>query len=325
MKLSFGQLWAVLFLFRIFTVMSSGTDYCVNAFLGSLISAAVQFAVIITVIKFTSGIKKPPETWGVFFSIYFIFTGMTAAARLYDLAEYENLAVSPLTVSVLAGVTVLFCSRYGLTACGRASVIISWLFIFFMFILVIMVSGNIKADNISFAYEESGSVISYALRDISEDTMFPLIPVLALFTEKNRAKGAGIYFVSRLILSAVTVFLGSSVIGRISVISDYPFFSICSFSGSAGVQRSDVMFLISSVLAAVLFITVCVCAASFFLSKYLKQAELVSSVLMIAGGFVFSGENTDYALIIMCAVFLAADILFIMQMRKSDKREENAV
>lgn len=325
MKLSYGQLWAVLFLFRIFTVMCSDTDYSVNAFLGSAAASAIQFAVTLPLLKLTEGIKRPSEKWGLLFALYFIFTGMTAAAGLYELAGTENIAVSNVTAAVLAGVTVLFISRYALSAFGRAAVIVSGLFIFFMVILTIMVSGNIEPDNIALSYDSGNTVTGYIIKDIAGDTLFPVLPVLALFTEKKRSRAVKIYFVSRIILSAVTVFLGASVIGRVSLESDYPFFSICSFSGSAGVQRTDVMFIVSCVLSAVIFIAVCIRIASFFLSEYFRKSRLAVTVCTIAGGFLFRGENVQNLLLAAFLIFLAADILFIMQIRKEDKRKEKAV
>ena len=49
MKLSCGQLWAVLFAFRAFSLMCSGTGYSVKCFLGVLVSTAVQLAFVLPV------------------------------------------------------------------------------------------------------------------------------------------------------------------------------------------------------------------------------------------------------------------------------------
>ena len=52
MKISYGQLWAVLFLSNAFTVICSAVSYSVAQMTGTLISVLVQFVLAVPVICF---------------------------------------------------------------------------------------------------------------------------------------------------------------------------------------------------------------------------------------------------------------------------------
>ena len=87
MKLSGGQLWAVLFMLRAFNFICSPDAYSLQRIGGTAISVFIQFLIVVPVIRVcrekTVGVT--PGKAGVFPALYFIFTGMLAIGRMLDI------------------------------------------------------------------------------------------------------------------------------------------------------------------------------------------------------------------------------------------------
>lgn len=324
MKLSFGQLWAVLFLFRAFTFISSAADYSVQRILGTAVSVLIQLFIAVPVIRFCRKNISDTEKFrkgGILFALYFIYTGMTAFGKILDITAAENFAVSgKIFPVVLTAAAVLYCSRLGLGSAGRAAVVVSGIFILFTAILVLTSSGDIKAENISGSYDES-PVYHYILTDFSESTELPAVIILSLFTDRNREKGVYIYFASKFLLVSVVTLLGAAVLGRVSALADYPFFELCSFSSPLGVQRSDALFISAYALTAVIFITVGIVMSAFWMKKYFSHAEIVSMIFMAAGGLVLRGEAVYTADFIFTAAFTSAVVIYLILKGKRNDRK----
>ncbi|MBE6851918.1 MAG: hypothetical protein E7505_00375 [Ruminococcus sp.] len=325
MKLSGGQLWAVLFMLRAFNFICSPDAYSLQRIGGTAISVFIQFLIVVPVIRVcrekTAGVT--PGKAGVFPALYFIFTGMLAIGRMLDITASENFAISKNIILVLLLVfTALYCSKLGMRAAGRAAAVISGMFIFFLAVLLLTSVPEIRADNLTGDYDNT-SVFAYALKDFAESSEIPAVLILSLFTYEGRAKGIYIYFGSKLLLVGLVTLLGASVSGNVSVLADYPFFELTSFSDLFGVQRSDVLFVTVCTLGAVLTVTVCVIAASEFLKKYFGGAKLLCLAFMTAGGFFLRGDYISGTELFFTIVFIIVSILYMISASSEVRKAES--
>ena len=313
MKLSCGQLWAVLFAFRAFSLMCSGTGYSVKCFLGVLVSTAVQLAFVLPVTFLLSRKKYISEKCGLIAAFYFIFTGITVFGKF----SCFSTAGSPLTLTVLMTVAVLWCCRYEVSSCGRTAVVISGMFIIMTAFLMLSVSKHMNIRNISSASAEDSSLFVYVAENLWENIFFPVIPAAALLAGRCRTRGIAAYFLSSVLISAVIIFAGASVLGTESFAADTPFFSLCSFFAPSGLQRMDAMFLAVFVLCAAVCITVCACISS----RLLNLPPFVSVLMIATGGLAYGGKYSGPAMVAMLVVFLIAGVLFVR--RNLNKPEKN--
>lgn len=281
MKLSYGQLWALLFLFRAFTFICSGEGYSVSRITGMAVSVIIQFLIIFPIVKYCrkKGINgENTRHMNIVFAAYFIVAGVVVFWKMLKITAAENFSASGNTVlAVLLLITSFYCSRTGIKTVGRAAVVIAGMFIFSLVVLVLTSVSDIKTDNFRNVYDNY-TVWHYAVSDIAESTELPAAVILALYTEKSREKGVCIYFATKFILAAAVTVLGTAISGRVSLISDYPFFELCSFSNPLGVQRSDALFTASCTLIAVLYVTFCIAAVSYFMKNILKNRRKAESV-----------------------------------------------
>ena len=316
MKLSCGQLWAVFFAFRAFSLMCSGTGYSVKCFLGVLVSTAVQLAFVLPVTFLLSRKKYISEKCGLIAAFYFIFTGITVFGKFSCFSP----AGSPLVLTVLMTAAVLWCRRYELSSCGRTAVVISGLFVIMTAFLILSVSKHMNIGNIASASAEDSSLLVYVAENLREDLFFPVIPVAALLAGRCRTRGITAYFVSSILLSVVIIFAGASVSGAESFAADTPFFSLCSFFTPSGLQRMDAVFLSAFVLCAALCINICSCISS----RILKLPPFITVLMIAAGGLVYSGYYTGPAMAAMLAAFIIAGVLFVRRnLNKTEKIYRN--
>ncbi|MBE6841927.1 MAG: hypothetical protein E7510_03735 [Ruminococcus sp.] len=326
MKISYGQLWAVLFLSNAFTVICSAVSYSVAQMTGTLISVLVQFVLTVPVIcflkkkKYKANFRLPAS---MLFSVYFIFAGMISFSRMFSILRYENSGLTSFgntMIVILLAVCVLYCCRLGIHSAGRSAVIVAGLFIFFVAVLFATSYSQAEFSNITSKYDEN-SVWYYVINDISNSVELPALLILPCFAEKNQYKSIMLYFLTKLILVEMISFLGVIVLGRASLISDSPFFEICSFSQPLSVQRSDALFIGINTLICIVNITVDAVAVSVFAGKYIKYSEFSGVVLMLSGGIWFHMHEIYSAgyLSVIVMLMLVYISVFYRYMRKSER------
>lgn len=324
MRLSYGQLFAVLFLFRAFTLICSDTAYSGAQMAGAAVSVFVQFIIVFPVIRMYRNGSISAESIGgrgIIFALYFVFLGMMSVRRVMVLLnrEFPSFSADIIMTVFLVG-TALYCAKLGLKASGRSAVMILGLFIFFLAILLISCLSGIKLSNIH-AYTDEGSIIYYALRDFADSGEILAVFALPMFTGGGRTKGIYIYFASKLLLTEMISLLGMSVLGRVSDISDYPFFEICSFSNPFSVQRSDALFIMAYALTAVLNIAVDLIICDAFAGKYFKYTKISAALLMLLGGITMRRSQVYMTEFVMMAIFIILGYAAVLSAKSSRRKE----
>lgn len=271
MRLSYGQMWAILFTMRSCVFMYSNTDYSINRMAGIAISIFIQFIISFPIVRkyennnISSKIKSGGAVIAIF---YFIFAGIILLYNLLKIFETGTFSSPESIISMLLFiVTVLYCSKLGIKATGRAAVISAGLFIFFIILLFIT-----SIDEMHFEYilkVNDKNILYYTLRDIMDSVEFPAALILPFFVYEGRKKSLYIYLGTKFIFSEAIVIFGASLLGKVSSISYFPFFEMCSFSDPLGVQRSDALFISLCTLASVVYISVCFVMSETFVKKYI--------------------------------------------------------
>ncbi len=326
MRLSCGQLWAVLFLFRVLSFFSSSSGYSLPQMSGLVLSVTIQAAVLIPFvhlcIKNDISAEGSGKT-GLLFSVCFIFSGICIFRKLADVSETERFISSDsLWLFLPAGLAAVYCGSQKIKSAGRASVITAGLLILFTAVLAVTCIGQTRPEYILSSAGES-SVVGYAVRDLAESTEFPSVLALSVFADSDRLKSIRIFLITGLVYTVLVSVLGAALLGKVSQISDHPFFEMCSFSGPLGVQRSDAFFTGIYMLAAVVSISVCTAAASVFLRKYVKYPSAFSAALMTSAGII-TGNNGSAYTELMISVILIVMLLLCVIFRYGSEPEKEA-
>ena len=315
MKLSYGQLWAILILYRVFTTICSDTGYSLTQMAGSILCIVLQLIIILPVISIYKHKKISPDTLGgkkIIFSLIFLFMGIISFARIINISGAENASENGyIFLIIFLSVVSLYCSKLGIKAAGRCAVMAFGLFIFCFAVLLLSSHSGIKISNISVLNDGNG-VFYYALREFADSSEILALFALPMFVETSKRKGIYIYFASRLVLTGVISLLGSAVLGKVSAISDYPFFEICSFANPFSVQRSDALFIMSYTLISVVNIAVDLICIDIFSGKCFKYIKLGAVIIMAAGGWLMSRSGIYAAEVILIVLFIIAGYTVIV-------------
>lgn len=317
MKISYGQLWAIFFLYKVSALICSNGAYSVNQMIGTGISTALQFMILLPVFII---IKK--KKYGLNFSVWnnalftccFIFSGMFSVSGFMSVLTNENPKMSFLSyviiVAVLA-VCAVYCSSLGIHATGRSAVIVAGIFVFFMAVLFVTSYTEAEFSNFTLSYDKN-SILYYVFEDISYSIELPSLLLLPYFTEKSGEKSLLLYFGSKLFISLAVSFIGIIVLGGTSVISLQPFLEICSFSQPLSVQRSDALFIGIYTLVTVVNITVDIIAVREFSKAYVAVNSVVTAALIASGGiFLYMSEiyKPGYLAILIFTVLVYISVL----------------
>lgn len=326
MKLSFGQLWAVLILYRVFTTICSDTAYSLTQIAGSALCIALQFIILLPVIGIYNHKKISVDTLGgkkIIFSLMFLFMGIISFSRIINISGAENdSGIGYIFMILFLAAVSLYCSKLGIRAAGRSAVMVTGLFIFFFAVLLLSSYSGIRISNISALNNDNG-VVYYALREFADSSEILAIFALPIFVDTSKRKGIYIYFASRLVLTGAISILGCAVLGKVAAISNYPFFEICSFANPFSVQRSDALFIMAYTLISVVNIAVDLVCIDIFSGKYFKYSKLIGVLIMAAGGFIMSRFSMYVTETIVIVLFIIAGYVVVVSSRS--KKGEKVV
>ncbi len=325
MKLSYGQLLAVLFLFRAFTLICSGMEYSINQMIGVAVSAVIQLALVIPliiIIKEKTFDYEKARKKGLVFSVYFILFGAVSFKRLLDIMGAGNFSdVKNIASVILLAIVCFYCAGLGIHALGRTAVAVQGLFVFFLAVLFIGVYTGIDFSNFK-SLSESGSIIEYAIHDFAGSGEIIAMFVLPAFTADRCGKAIYFYFGLRLIVTEIISLAGITVLGGVAGLVQYPFFGMCSFSQPFSVQRSDALFIISYAMICIVNITADIIIAAKFAECITKKGRLFSVLMIIAVGLIMGNTESYMTECIFIIIFVVLSyIIFPSMIVKKEKRK----
>lgn len=301
--ISWGQLLLLLFMCRVFTLMTfvpfardgDGLSLRLTA---AAVSTAVQAVLLIPVVilkrSSTSVILEKNKFCGAviaaLYLLFFLFYTVNSLLHFQSFlsARFFPYADTLVWIGVILIVCV-YCARLGTEALGRSAVLLFWIFIAALAAMGISSAGEINSANLYFEPLKTDGLCSAVLDDLSRSGEICAAVFLA-----GRVRGklrCGIYglLASKLILAVTVMLLIAAVLGDFAVLSDYPFLALGTFGGERFIQRADSLYLIVWTVTAVINVSLFLHISAELFGEVFPQMKFrtaVSAVLVF--GILFT-------------------------------------
>lgn len=351
-KISCGQLQTLLLICRIFTLMtfvpliSDGYSFSARL-IAAVISTLIQAVVIVPIILLnkayhgktvTSIIAEKSRFWGYAASAaYLVFFLAYSTLAVLNFSRFLRQRFFPeensiLMLFILLAVCV-YCAHCGIEGLARSSLIV--LAIFLIMLVIISVSSAADFDMVNFyTYGYENNLFSAVIEDIARNSEITAAAFL-IKNLKSRCK-CGLFglLASKLALIELVTMLIICVLGDYARLTDYPFMSVGSFSGTNLFQRNDALYLIvwtiTSVIAISLFIHIS-CGLIHELIPALPCGNSAAALIVFAAASAVIIIGKDTSDINIFGVSAAAVIVFtgvipliVYLMRGKKKNEKKA-
>ncbi len=291
-KISCGQAFSILIVIGFFNIVSSSTAYSSEHTAGLVISAILQSIMALLIItlynKKDFNIQKMPLWSSIIFITYFIIYGGFAFSRFYIIAKSMSFPIDNkvFAIVLIAGIC-LYCAYCGIKAVGRSSVVIA--FIFAVSLIFIFIGAKYNFDRL--AFKNPAEMISYGFSDFIYSSESVILFIIFSFIKNDKAKCAYKFIVLKLISAGLISFVGTAVLGSISGISEFPFFSLSTYSQPFSVQRSDSIYIMFFAILSAVSITFFIITASTILRSTcpkLKYNEFIVTIVMLLCALIFN-------------------------------------
>lgn len=293
-KISGGQLFAILLIVSSFGMICSQSAYSAGQMTGIFISAVIQAFLIFPVLYLNKrrnfSIQTIPKWVLWLYTAYFLLYGGYAFSEFSAVSEEMRFPVRwKILALLLAAAVCLYSSMLGLKSVARVSVIISALFI--VSVIILFAGAYSKFDMSNFAWQKPYGILQSGISDFIYSSELAVIFILFGNTEKNHAKSAYGFIGAKLIIAEIISFTGTAVLGSLSGMFDFPFFTLGSISQPFAVQRADGLYIILLAILCTVSITIYITIASMLIRTLLpnfKYNEIAAVVVMLLLSFLFS-------------------------------------
>lgn len=283
-KLKCEQLFAIIFLMRLFWLLSAAEPFSSVTLLGALCSAAVQGLLLVPAL--TAGRRGMPDgrVSAVLYGGFFVLWGAKVLLRLLEVSHVVAFPMRRVSLGLLLLAAVcVYGARLGLTALARSAVL---LFGVSVAALIVLVLGAYPAfDAKTLVTSSASGLLAAAWRDLCDSGGLTVAAVLLCRTGgQTRRAVYGALLGQAAAIGLVSV-LSAGVLGRLMDVSSYPFFTLCAFSQPFSVQRSDALFLLLFAALGVFTAAVPLCLANEVWKDHLPCPRR-GRLLVLAGGML---------------------------------------
>ena len=301
MKISWGQVLVLLFLSRVFTLMtytpmfSEENSYAVYM-TGVVISTAIQVLILLPIILLNK--KYPDKSFmeianskssflgAVFSAGYLVFLISVGVNSVTHFERFLTSGFAHQTSAVSGGLVLIAIGIYGayrgLQGIARSGGIV---FITLISVIFLIILTSYKAvDMLNFTPQADfyyGNLFTAVKDDLSRSGEIALIAPLMVYT-KDLRKGVYGFIAAKLVIVEVILFFIITVLGGYTELVEYPFYSLGSYSGGA-VARLDAIYMVVWSLIAIINISLVIFACSEILKSYykrLKFTEIITGVVI---------------------------------------------
>lgn len=326
-KISNSQLFAVLLCTRAFGLICSRTSPNASHMAGAVISIAVQFLAAIPMLMLYrhSGFSLQKEmlfgkAGKLLYALFFIAEGAFAFNQLWGVSTSVYFPVdSSLACAVILAAVCLYCASMKLSTLNRSSLIVAGIFLFSLLILIL--GAYSKADPKNYVPNASfNSIMDAAISSFCSSGELAALFILLDFSSENNRKGVTAFFISSLLLTELIYIIEITVLGNISSMTDFPFFTAGAFSQPFSIQRADSLYMITFTLLCVLTVTLRLALTSILLKEVipdLKYNTLLSVILMLCLSALLNSSGMDISPIMgILTIILSVIIPIIMLIRR---------
>lgn len=190
---------------------------------------------------------------GVCYIAFFLLWGAQGFVQLWDVAPAQLLPTSgKLIAAILITLTCIYTSSCGLRATARAAPFVMGLF--FLSIAVLILGAWKRIDLSRIALERTGFWDGVQIYNaLSGELVIAFILLDKIKIKRSLAINS--YLLSKAAFCILILFLSITVSGRLTELTDYPFFMLTTLSQPLQGQRADALYILVFVMLYIMHIT----------------------------------------------------------------------
>lgn len=240
-KIRSGQLFAILFLIRSFSLLCTDIPFSPVQLGGALLSAAAQGLVLLP-IALTAGVE-PSKPASCLFGAFFLLWGGHCFLQLWGVAAGVTFPVhNKLFGALLLTGVCLYGVQLGIHALARSASLLLPLFGAALAVLLLGAWSKAQPENLYTA--SAGSLCSAAWQDFSECGWLPGAAYLCRFASFKPRRAVYGALLGQLCATVLVSLLGMAVLGRVGALVEFPFFTLGAFSQPFATQRADAVYVV---------------------------------------------------------------------------------
>lgn len=242
-KLRCEHLFAVLFLMKIFWILSTDSALSSVTLGGAVLSAVLQAVLLVPIVLCAEkSAVQSAKGYQLVCALFYLYLAARVLTRLLTVLEGINVPVRSRTLALaLLAIVCLYGAVLGLRALSRVGILLLGMAILAFAVLLLGAMPSFTASELVTAGTQG--ILSSAWQDFCDSGSFVVCAALL----SGRSGGARAVYAAlgaQLAAIAAVTILAVGVLGRLVDVSDYPFFTLCAFSQPFSVQRSDALFLL---------------------------------------------------------------------------------
>ncbi len=303
-KISYGQMIMILFLCRVFKIMSYNPFSDANGatiMIAMAISTLIQAVMIIPFVWIY--IKHPgrsvcelafnhSKAFGyavsILYTLYFIMISLRDIRYFaFFMSEAFPSVQSGIFIVISIAIVAGYGALLGIEALGRSSTLVFVGFVIMIISMILALEGHINYLNLNLVADDTTKkIIVIAYKGIGLNTELSAIAILLPKIDKSFAKGAYIFLGLKLIVIDLIVFLYTTILGNYVKSIALPFFTVGAYSKTSFFERFDALYMVEWTFCAVVSIAVFISLASLcvenifarYKTQYIKLAVTVGTV-----------------------------------------------
>lgn len=243
-KLRCEHLFAVLFLMKIFWILSADAPLSSVTLGGAVISAVMQAVLLVPVVLYADRSAAGSEkVYPLVCALFYLYLAARVLTRLLTVLEGINVPVRSRTLALgLLALVCLYGAVLGLRALSRVGILLLGMAVLAFAVLLLGAMPNFRSAELVTA--GVSGLLSAAWQDFCDSGSFVICAALLSRLSGGGARAVYAALGAQLAAIAAVTILAAGVLGRLVDVSDYPFFTLCAFSQPFSVQRSDALFLL---------------------------------------------------------------------------------
>ncbi|MCI5816423.1 hypothetical protein [Ruminococcus sp.] len=240
-KIRSGQLFAILFLIRSFSLLCTDIPFSARQLGGALLSAMLQGLVLIPLLR--TRVPTPSAPAAGLFGLFFLAWGGHCFLQLWGVAAGVTFPVhNKLFGALLLTAVCLYGVMLGIRALARSATLLLPLFGVALAVLILGAWRKAEPENLYAA--AAGSPFAAAWQDFCECGWLPCAAYLCRFTPFHPRRAVYGALLAQLGSAVLVSLLGMAVLGRVGSLAEYPFFTLGAFSQPFATQRADAVYVV---------------------------------------------------------------------------------
>lgn len=347
-KIGWGQFLLLLFMCRVFTLMTfvpmsanSGdlTMQMIAAIIGTVIQAVLLIPIVLLKNSVTQTALAKNRFCGVavagLYLLFFLFYTVSSLLHFQKFlsARFFQNSGGIIMLAILLAVCV-YCASLGVEALGRSGVLLFWLFIAALIIMVLYSAQDFDLTNLIFGKLNEKNLFTAVMDDISRNGEICAAAFLAAYVydkhdrEKLRCGVYGLLASKLLLIEAVTLLI-TAVLGDFAKLADYPFLTVGTFGGTGFIQRGDALYLIVWTITAVINISLFLhISAGLMVEVFpkIKFSATIAAVIVFAAAAALTLTGAElsergFRLLSGCSIILLTGVIPLIYLLLNRKKE----